>query len=291
MKIFLSYAAEDRTIVEPIYYALVGDYTVFFDRNSLPEGDNFDERIRKAIRKSDLIIFCISPNSTDQGAYTLTELKFAEKKWAHPKGRVLPIMIKETNFDNIPSYLKAVTVLEAAGNAAAEVAARINEIGKRRKMRQVALSVCVVLIVVIATVFLRGWLNRFPTNPNSSKGLKTATEKLPTPLNIIVATDDQADQIEIKTTPRDMTGGRLQVCLQVQTKSGWWKGIGLNQSEPTLEGERSDGLKCTTISPGRIDVAYWKAKVFGVHTYVGTRSLDLRQYKNHEVMFTWKKDK
>ena len=119
----------------------------------------------------------------------------------------------------------------------------------------------------------------------------TATEKLPTPLNIIVATDDQADQIEIKTTPRDMTGGRLQVCLQVQTKSGWWKGIGLNQSEPTLEGERSDGLKCTTISPGRIDVAYWKAKVFGVHTYVGTRSLDLRQYKNHEVMFTWKKDK
>ena len=97
-------------------------------------------------------------------------------------------------------------------------------------------------------------------------------------------------QIEIKTTPSDRIGGRLQVCLQVQTESGWWKGIGLNLYEPTLEGERRDGLKCTTISPGRIDVAYWKAKAFGVHTYVGTRSLDLRQYMNHEVMFTWKKD-
>lgn len=290
MKIFLSYAAEDRTIVEPFYYALVGDHTVFFDRNSLPEGEDFDERIRKAIRHSDLFIFCISPNSTCQGSYTLTELKFAENKWAHPKGRVLPIMIQETDYDDIPSYLKAVTVLEPAGNAAAEVAEIISAIGKRRPIRKITLGICVLLIVIVASIFGRGRLEKNISDNNPSNDPKTATKQLPAPLKIIVTTDDKADQIEVKTTPRDKTGGRMQVCLKVQTESGWWKGIGLNERAPTLEGERSDGLKCTTIDPGRIDVAYWKAKVFGVHTYVGTRSLDLSQYMNHEVMFTWKKD-
>ncbi len=300
MKIFLSYAAEDRTLIEPIYYALVKNHTVFFDRKSLPEGDDFDERIRNAIRKSDLIVFCISPNSTDKGSYTLTELKFAEKKWTHPKGRILPIMVKETSYDAIPSYLKAVTVLEAAGNLAAEAAARINAIGKRRRMKKIILSACVVALVIVASVVGRGWRGENPVNPQTSnrqpgknspsKDAKAARKKLPAPLNIIVATDDKADQIQIKTTPREGTAGRMQVCLQVQTQSGWWKGIGLNEYAPTLEGERRDGLKCTTISPGRIDVAYWKAKFLGAHTYVGTRTLDLRPYKDHEVMFTWKKD-
>jgi hypothetical protein len=78
MKIFLSYAAEDRTLIEPIYYALVKNHTVFFDRKSLPEGDDFDERIRDAIRSSDLTVFCITPNSTDKESYTLTKLKFAD---------------------------------------------------------------------------------------------------------------------------------------------------------------------------------------------------------------------
>ena len=300
MKIFLSYAAEDRTLIEPIYYALVKNHTVFFDRKSLPGGDDFDERIRKAIRRSDLMVFCITPNSTDQGSYSLTELKFAEKKWIHPKGHVLPIMAKKTSYDAIPSYLKAVTVLEAAGNLAAEAAARINAIGKRRRMRKIILSACVVALVIIASVVGREWRDGNPVNSQTSnrqsgknspsQDVKATPKKLPAPLNIIVATDDKADQIQIKTTPREGTAGRMQVCLQVQTQSGWWKGIGLNERSPTLEGERHDGLKCTTISPGRIDIAYWKAKVFGVHTYVGTRTLDLRPYKDHEVMFTWKKD-
>ena len=121
---------------------------------------------------------------------------------------------------------------------------------------------------------------------------KAAPEKkpLPKPLKLTVTTDDKADQIQITSAPSDDASSRVRVCLQVQTSSGWWKGIGLNDREPTLAGQKSDGLKCTTLAPRLLKVTYWKAKLLGVHTPVGTRTLDLRPYKDHAVTFTWRKD-
>ena len=122
---------------------------------------------------------------------------------------------------------------------------------------------------------------------------KAAPEKkpLPKPLKLTVTTDDKADQIQIRSAPIDGASGRVKVCLQVQTSSGWWKGIGLNQrKEYNLAGVKSDGLKCTTFAPRLITVTYWKAKTLVVRTAVGTRPLDLRPYKDHEVIFTWRKD-
>jgi hypothetical protein len=121
---------------------------------------------------------------------------------------------------------------------------------------------------------------------------KPAPEEKPRPkaLKFTARTKDEADQVEIRTAPIEGLAGRLKVCLQVQTKSGWWKGIGLNERDPTLAGQRSDGLRCTIIAPGLINVAYWKAKGLGIHTPVGTSRLDLRQYKDHEVIFTWRTD-
>jgi TIR domain len=121
---------------------------------------------------------------------------------------------------------------------------------------------------------------------------KPAPEEKPRPkaLKFTVTTKDEADQVEITTAPIDGLAGRVKVCLQVKTKSGWWKGVGLNERDPTLAGQKSDGLRCTIIGPGLINVAYWKAKGLGIHTPVGISRLDLRQYKDHEVIFTWKTD-
>ena len=112
----------------------------------------------------------------------------------------------------------------------------------------------------------------------------------PKPLKLTVTTQDKADQVEIRTAPGDGLAGRIKVCLQVRTKSGWWKGIGLNERAPTLAGQKSDGLRCTIVAPGLINVAYWKAKTLGMQTPVGSSRLDLRQYKDHEVVFTWRTD-
>ena len=122
MKVFLSYAAEDRELAEQIQLALVGaGHSVFFDRESLPAGGDYHARIRAGVAQSDLMIFLISPDSVARHSYALTELKQARARWTHPKDRILPVMLRSTDWNRIPNYLKSVTVLEPEGNVAVEV--------------------------------------------------------------------------------------------------------------------------------------------------------------------------
>ena len=129
MIIFLSYSSDRCDIAEQVKLALAGSgHKVFFDRDSLPPGDEYHVRIRKAVERSDAFVFLISQRSVTTGSYALTELKYARQKWPDPRHRVLPVMIERTAYDQIPNYLKAVTVLEPEGNVAAEVAAELEKI-------------------------------------------------------------------------------------------------------------------------------------------------------------------
>jgi hypothetical protein len=55
------------------------------------------------------------------GCYCLTELNFARGKWPHPKDRVIPVMLSHVEFEQIPNYLRAVTVYQPEENIPAEV--------------------------------------------------------------------------------------------------------------------------------------------------------------------------
>ena len=126
MKIFVSYASQDRDkFAEPVALALGASHEVFFDRDTLPAGGDFNTHIRNYIGETDVMVFLISPESVCAGSYALSELEFAKHRWSHPKGHVLPVMVRRTDINDVPNYLKAVTVLEPAGNVAAEVAAAV----------------------------------------------------------------------------------------------------------------------------------------------------------------------
>ena len=57
MRVFLSYASEDRNQAEAIYLSLRGQgHTVFFDRTDLPPGEEYDARIRRGIERSQLLV-------------------------------------------------------------------------------------------------------------------------------------------------------------------------------------------------------------------------------------------
>lgn len=129
MQIFLSYASEDRSLAEEIQLALLGaGHVVFFDKASLPAGGDYHSRIEAAVKRCDLFIFLISPNSVASGSYALTELKFARLRWHHPKERVLPVRLHGTAWEAIPPYLKSVTVLEPEGNVPAEIVGAVSAI-------------------------------------------------------------------------------------------------------------------------------------------------------------------
>ena len=126
MKIFLSHASEDKSAAESIAFSLRSrGHKVFLDRDDLPPGQSYDQQIERAVKESDILIFLVSPSSVTSGRYTLTELAFARRKWQNPNGRILPVIARKTPFDEIPSYLKAVTLLEPLGNITAETCAAV----------------------------------------------------------------------------------------------------------------------------------------------------------------------
>jgi hypothetical protein len=151
VRIFLSYANEDRAVAEPLALLLRGEgHTVFFDRDDLPGGAEYDVRIRSAVNASDLFLFLISPESVAAGRYTLTELAIVRRRWPHPHDRVLPVMLRPTPLDAVPPYLRAVTIVDPAGNLAAEVGDEVERLRKRRIRHRVL--VAAVAAVVFAAV-------------------------------------------------------------------------------------------------------------------------------------------
>jgi hypothetical protein len=184
MRIFLSFASEHRRLAEEVYFALTGGgHEVFFDKESLPPADEYHQRIQAAIGLSDLFIFLISRESVAPGAYTLTELRYAREKWPHPKGRVLPVRTDKVPFEEIPNYLKAVTVLEAEGNVPAEVAATVATLQRKggswfRPRNVMVIGAAMVFLgLLVASTFInlrRPW-SLFSSSPPDSPELSPAS--------------------------------------------------------------------------------------------------------------------
>jgi SH3-like domain-containing protein len=126
MRVFLCHATQDKAAAESITFSLrARGHKVFLDRDDLPPGGSFDQRIERAVKQSDIFVFLITPDSVAEGRYTLTELSFARRNWPDPNGRVLPVMSRRTPLDQVPAYLKAVTILEPSGSISAETSAAV----------------------------------------------------------------------------------------------------------------------------------------------------------------------
>jgi hypothetical protein len=172
MKVFLSYASEDRAAAEEISLALAGvGHEVFFDRTSLPAGGDYHARIRAGIAEADALVFLIGPPSVAAGSYALTELQFARERWPHAKGRVLPVLLAKVDWASMPAYLKSVTVLEPVGNAAAEVVAALERLAPVRPARRWLLAGLAVLLAAVGIA----WTLR-PSAGSSSKPSSTSAE-------------------------------------------------------------------------------------------------------------------
>ena len=126
-RVFLSYAREQRDVAEMLGHVLTQEgHDAFLDRHDLPAGEGFNERIRDAIRRADMFVFLISPDSVEGGGYALTELSLAAAKWPTPEGRVLGVMVEPTEMAEIDPYLKVNTILVPRGDVVAETAAAID---------------------------------------------------------------------------------------------------------------------------------------------------------------------
>ena len=83
-----------------------------------------------------------------------------------------------------------------------------------------------------------------------------------------------------------------EVCLKIGG-SGWWKGIGIDNHDPTIKGEGRDmpchWVKTNADGTRSLTLTFWKAKAFGAHTYVGTE-YNVEVEKGWKMVLNWKKD-
>lgn len=156
-KIFISYASEQKSIAEEISLALRSEgYKVFIDKEILSAGQEYHNKLRKAISDADKVIFLISPQSLEIGKYTLSELSLIQERWSHPRGRVLPVMVVPCDFKKIPAYLKDVTILSPQGNIQAEVLAAL-EIMRKDSLKPWRIWSIISTVFVVPVVILLTW--------------------------------------------------------------------------------------------------------------------------------------
>jgi hypothetical protein len=130
MKIFISYAKQQRHIAEDINAVLSArGHDVFFDRENLAPGLEYQTTIRRAVEDCEVFVFLISPESIADRRYTLTELGYRERKVARTSGTLLPVVVKPTLRARIPAYLRTVTLQFPQGNLSADVADAIQRLG------------------------------------------------------------------------------------------------------------------------------------------------------------------
>jgi phosphatidylserine/phosphatidylglycerophosphate/cardiolipin synthase-like enzyme len=180
MRIFLSYAAEPESLAaaERLYIALSHEgHHVFFDRSNLPKGEAYDRRIREEVRRSDLLVFLISPGAVENGAYALSELEIYRDRFPDPSTRVLPVLISTMTLEAlpVPNYLRAVIIEEPKGDLVADVTNRISLLvaSQRRARIKRALQVAALALLVAAVISTVFWLRdrQPPRKLTALKGL------------------------------------------------------------------------------------------------------------------------
>ena len=134
MKVFLSYASEQRDLAHNLAQRLKSaGIDVFFDRESITPSDSFDTVIRQAIAGANIFVFLASPDSLRPGAYTLTELRFAQERWPAASGRVLTVVVGGSTIESLPTYLRSVSILQPAGDTIAETVAAVSKLAERTR--------------------------------------------------------------------------------------------------------------------------------------------------------------
>ena len=125
-KVFIAHASENKAIAQDIFYALSKKgLEVYLDENSLKAGEQFHTKLRDLILSSDYFVFLISQHSVSEGSYCLTELKFAEEKWAKEEKGFVPVMVEDLDEQILPALLRQSNYLRPRGNITAEVTSEI----------------------------------------------------------------------------------------------------------------------------------------------------------------------
>jgi formylglycine-generating enzyme required for sulfatase activity len=78
LRVFLCHSSSDKPRVRELYGQLITEgFDVWLDEEKLLPGQNWDLKIQKAVRESDVVVVCLSNSSTTKAGYVQKEIRFA----------------------------------------------------------------------------------------------------------------------------------------------------------------------------------------------------------------------
>ena len=117
--IFLIHAHTDKETVRRLYQRLVSDgLNVWLDAERLQPGQDWQNEIRDALLKCDVVIVCLSRNFDKQHGYRHEELKLAlEKANFLPDDEIfiIPVRLEKCDIPESLKHLHRVDLFKAGG--------------------------------------------------------------------------------------------------------------------------------------------------------------------------------
>jgi hypothetical protein len=224
LKLFISYPSEHRDEVEPVVLALRNrGHKVFFDKSDLPPGQEYDDQIEAAIRSCTAMVVFVAPTSFAAGRYQSSELEIARRRWRSAHRHVLPVSLAATSLEDVPPYLKSVTILEPEGNLAAEVASAVSRLSRWNwKHVSTLVGVAMVAGLAITSTLLLAPSWQLPSE---------VTEQMAS--SVVDRVIQEADKVHIRTIvrPKDARpfifvvyeSGRDIVFATIKWRDGQWR--------------------------------------------------------------------
>lgn len=96
MRVFITYAYEDRTKVKQLYNMLQSEgFDAWLDSERVLPGQDWELEIRKAIESSDAIVICLTTNAIQKAGYVQKELRLAlSVAEERPEGTIFIIPVR-----------------------------------------------------------------------------------------------------------------------------------------------------------------------------------------------------
>ncbi|NET56356.1 MAG: TIR domain-containing protein [Symploca sp. SIO2E6] len=115
-QVFLSYATQDKAIMEKIRNSLRREsITVWTNLTDIQTGEDFGKAINRGIEQADNLVYLLSPESINS-TYCQQELDLAVSL----NKRIIPLLVKETEPNTIPEVLQQLQYIDLTDNVKEE---------------------------------------------------------------------------------------------------------------------------------------------------------------------------
>lgn len=119
LRVFLCHSSSDKPAVRNLYHRLRSDgIEPWLDEEDLLPGQDWSHEIPRAVRRSDVVIICLSNASINKGGFVQKEIKYAlDVAYEQPEGTVflIPVKLEECDVPDRLRHLHWVNIFEETG--------------------------------------------------------------------------------------------------------------------------------------------------------------------------------